>query len=225
MSDELVTRIEQNENIKVEPNKEENLKASSTEQNIKSLTIKRQRAVAKQQINAWEQLIPWFLTIACTISLICIAWFLTDNIGWFKENAFDTTDLNNDYRLYVYHLHLSMIKRSVGLFSGFAMMFVGAAVCFYIVKSKTNVGVTSTNISFNLVTASPGIIAMVLGGSLIIFSIWSKDSFDPLPLGQKGKIEDKPKIESNSSNTNTSVSESKNSQPGNTYTGNSNTKN
>lgn len=146
----------------------------------------KERLMVRTKPTPWEQFIPWFLTLACTVSLICIAWFLISNVTWFKEGAFNTNEMSNDYRLYIYHLHLSMIKRSVGLFSGFAMMFVGAAVCFYVVKNKTNLGVTSQSISLNLVTASPGIIAMVLGCSLIMFSIWSKDTFDPLPLGNKG---------------------------------------
>jgi hypothetical protein len=134
----------------------------------------------------WERVIPWFLTVASTLALIAIALFLILNVEWFKASVFNQATVTNSYRIYVYHMHLSMIKRSVGLFSGFAMMFVGAGVCFYIVKAKTDVGFKAQPFSLNLITTSPGIIAMVLGAGLIMFTIWSKDDFpppdsDPLP--------------------------------------------
>jgi hypothetical protein len=134
----------------------------------------------------WERIIPWFLTVACTLSLVSIAFFLILNVEWFKASVFNQVNVTSSYKIYVYHMHLSMIKRSVGLFSGFAMMFVGASVCFYIVKAKTDVGFKAQTFSLNLITTSPGIIAMVLGASLIMFTIWSKDDFpspntDPLP--------------------------------------------
>ncbi|HVF42372.1 MAG TPA: hypothetical protein VM936_05160 [Pyrinomonadaceae bacterium] len=124
--------------------------------------------------------------MSCTLSLVCIALFLILNVEWFKSSVFNQVTVTSAYKIYVYHMHLSMIKRSVGLFSGFAMMFVGASVCFYIVKAKTDVGFKAQNFSLNLITTSPGIIAMVLGASLIMFTIWSKDEFpspdtEPLP--------------------------------------------
>jgi len=140
------------------------------------------KAFIRKKESEWERVIPWFLTIACTISLISIALFLILNVEWFKTGAFDHVNITNSYKIYIYHLHLSMIKRSVALFSGFAMMFVGASVCFYIVKTKTDVGFKGQNFSLNLITASPGIIAMILGASLIMFTIWSKDEF-PAPGG------------------------------------------
>lgn len=135
------------------------------------------RGTQPESSSEWERVIPWFLTVACTISLISIALFLILNVQWFKASVFDQAHITNSYKIYVYHMHLSMIKRSVGLFSGFAMMFVGASVCFYIVKAKTDVGFKSQTFSLNLITTSPGIIAMVLGASLIMFAIWSKDDF------------------------------------------------
>lgn len=134
---------------------------------------------AREPVSEWERVIPWFLTAACTLSLISIAFFLIFNVEWFKANVFDQANVTNSYKIYVYHMHLSMIKRSVGLFSGFAMMFVGASVCFYVVKAKTDVAFKAQNISLNLITTSPGIIAMILGAALIMFTIWSKDEFPP----------------------------------------------
>ncbi|HEV7843902.1 MAG TPA: hypothetical protein VGO69_09395 [Pyrinomonadaceae bacterium] len=151
-----------------------------------SQAAQRGRGAQQGKESDWEKIIPWFLTVSCTLSLICIALFLILNVEWFKASVFNQVTVTSSYKIYVYHMHLSMIKRSVGLFSGFAMMFVGASVCFYIVKAKTDVGFKAQTFSLNLMTTSPGIIAMVLGASLIMFTIWSKDEFpspdtDPLP--------------------------------------------
>ena|SRR5215212_2324901 len=151
-----------------EPEKE----ATNSKDDIQTIGVEQD-----EKESSWERIIPWFLTAACTISLISIAVFLILNVEWFKGSVFSQVHITNSYKIYVYHMHLSMIKRSIGLFSGFAMMFVGASVCFYIVKAKTDVGFKAHNLSLNLMTTSPGIIAMILGASLIMFTIWSKDDF------------------------------------------------
>lgn len=131
---------------------------------------------------SWQSKVPWILTISSFIVLLIIGYFLIQNVNWFKDNVFAnlTKDATNlDYQIYAYHMHLSMIKRSVGLFSGFAVMFLGIGVAFYTIKELTTMNVNSTNISGSLVTASPGIIAMVIGAILIILTISSKDDFPP----------------------------------------------
>ena len=90
----------------------------------------------------WNRFVPWFLTIACTITLIVIGVFLIMNIEWYKESVFDkeVLEINKpEYRFYAYHLHLSMIKRSIGLFSGFAIMFLGLGVAFFTLKDNTTI--------------------------------------------------------------------------------------
>lgn len=135
----------------------------------------------------WESVIPWFLTIACTITLAALAWFLIENILWFRTGAIQEADMQDvEYRLHIYHLHLSMIKRSVGLFSGFAIMFLGTGVAFYTMKKETKLGGEGKGITFSLVTASPGIIALAAGCALIISSVASKDEFPPY-TGNKDK--------------------------------------
>ncbi|XOV66336.1 MAG: hypothetical protein ACFHU9_11975 [Fluviicola sp.] len=129
---------------------------------------------------SWLSYIPWFLTIASTFALIAIGLFLISNINWYKTSVFDPkiTDVNSGaYRVRAYDLHLSMIKRSVGLFSGFALMFIGMGVSFFTMRKNTEMQVRSTNLTASLVTASPGIIAVLVGGYLIISTIRSKDSF------------------------------------------------
>ncbi|TSE04001.1 MULTISPECIES: hypothetical protein [Aquimarina] len=127
---------------------------------------------------SWEKYIPWFLTIASSIVLIAIGFFLINNINWFKEGVFENkADLNLEYKVYAYQMHLSMIKRSVGLFSGFALMFLGIGVAFYSLKRQTTLNLEGAGITASLVTASPGIVAMILGAFLIISTIKSKDDF------------------------------------------------
>jgi|SRR6185312_3843424 len=139
--------------------------------------------------SAWTKFVPWFMTGLSVLVLFCIAWFLLENILWFRTTA--TTNgapTDEAYRIYIYHLHLSMIKRSVGLFAGFSLIFVGTSVAFYTLKQDTALGGGTGAFSAKLNTASPGIVAMVLGVALIMFTIHSKDSFPPAPEGQAPQV-------------------------------------
>lgn len=137
----------------------------------------------------WEKNIPWFLTLASSIVLVAIGYFLISNINWFKEGVFNNdADLDLEFKVYAYQMHLSMIKRSVGLFSGFAVMFLGIGVAFYSVKKQTTLNVKGAGITASLVTASPGIVAMVLGAYLIISTINSKDNFPNFEESNKTEI-------------------------------------
>lgn len=130
--------------------------------------------------NKWNKFVPWFLTIACTITLIVIGLFLIQNIEWFKESVFSKgiEDINKpEYRIYAYQMHLSMIKRSIGLFSGFAIMFLGLGVAFFTMKDTTSLNASGGGFTAKIATASPGIIALILGAYLIISTIKSKDNF------------------------------------------------
>lgn len=133
--------------------------------------------------SAWTEFIPWFMTAVSILVLICLAWFLLENVFWFRRTATAiSAPTDAAYRIYIYHLHLSMIKRSVGLFAGFALIFVGTSVAFYTLKQDIALDGAASGFSARLNTASPGIIAMVLGVGLIMFTIHSKDSF-PAPPG------------------------------------------
>jgi hypothetical protein len=72
-----------------------------------------------------------------------------------------------------------MIKRSVGLFSGFALLFLGTGVVFYTLKTDSNIEIHSGGLSGTIATASPGLIAMALGVLLLLGTIASKDDFPP----------------------------------------------
>jgi hypothetical protein len=131
-------------------------------------------------LGKWGDFIPWFITIACSITLLGIAYFLVKNIEWFKSIVSDQNlnmKSNPEFMTYVFHLHLSMIKRSIGLFAGFSIMFLGLGISFYTIKNQIQSDIKMTSVSANLSTTSPGIFAILIGGFLIAFSIYSKDTF------------------------------------------------
>lgn len=130
--------------------------------------------------NKWNRFIPWFLTIACATVLVVIGIFFIDNIQWYKDSVFNNAieEINDpEYRFYAYHLHLSMIKRAIGLFSGFSIMFLGLGVAFFTLKDTTTIAGSGGGFSANIATASPGIIALLVGAYLIVSTIDSKDNF------------------------------------------------
>jgi hypothetical protein len=128
--------------------------------------------------SAWETIIPWFLTIGSSITLISIAFFLIQNIEWFKTNVFNHVSPDNaEFRIYAFQMHLAMIKSSIGLFSGFALIFLGTGVIFFSVKKISNLNVEAENVKFTLATAYPGLIALLLGVIMVLFTIGSKNEF------------------------------------------------
>jgi hypothetical protein len=140
----------------------------------------------KTQLSEWAEFVPWFMTAVSLSVLLCLAWFLFENISWFKNSALSSNLASHEaYRIYVYQLHLSMIKRSVGLFAGFALIFVGTSVAFYTLKETIALSGTAVIGKANITTASPGIIAMLLGVVLIMFTIQSKDTFPAPPEEQR----------------------------------------
>ena len=144
----------------------------------------------KRATRHWEFVIPWFLTTISTVVLFGVAWFLLENLLWLREEALTNYDNSNlSYRSHTYFLYVSSIRRSAGLFSGIALMFLGIGVSFYTLKSQTNLKMGSgENLTFGIVTASPGIIAMVLGVFLIVHNTSSKDKI-PIFEEQQQKTE------------------------------------
>ena len=121
------------------------------------------------------------LAIASISVLIMIAWFLFDSILWFRTETSDLfTDDNLIFQMNVHHLHVSMVKRSIGLLSGFSLTFLGLGVSFYHARSQSRYSVGVANsFSVEAVSASPGILAIVLGVVLLATTIASKDEFVP----------------------------------------------
>ena len=137
----------------------------------------------------WKWFTPWFTMIASTVVLGAIAYFLYDNTYWFRETALRSFPADKVVsRMHILHLHAAMVKRSVGLFSGFSLVFLGLGVVFYHVRSRSSLGVQTPTIGVEVVSASPGVIAIVLGVVLLMTTIASKDSFPPY----LGELRDAP---------------------------------
>ncbi len=138
----------------------------------------------------WEVVIPWFLTLTSTALLIGIAWFLYENLIWLRHDSLvlhGSEDL--EYRSHAYFLYVSSVRRSVGLFSGIALMLLGIGVSFYTIKTQTKLHIGGMEkFTVGLITASPGIIAMLLGVLLIVHNTSSKDK---IPMYEKEKVETK----------------------------------
>ena len=130
---------------------------------------------------SWDTFRPWFLTAASTIVLISIAYFLYDNVMWFRATTFNEESTSHAlvFRLHVHHLHIAMVKRSIGLLAGFSLVFLGLAVAFHHVQSMSGARLQTPALAVEAVSASPGILAVVLGVVLLGFTIGSKDSFPP----------------------------------------------
>lgn len=143
--------------------------------------------------STWNRVIPWFMTALSLTVLFTLAWFLIENIYWFRKvSIVANMPLDPSYRIYVYQLQLAMIKRSVGLFAGFALIFIGTSVAFYTLEREIKIGGKAGAGSAKLSTASPGIVAMLLGVALIMYTIHSKDEFPP-PLNAQPLVH-KPSV-------------------------------
>ena len=148
---------------------------------------------ANPELTPWGKRVPWYLTVASAVTLIAIAAFLVSNIVWFRTKA--TTDVPVDamvFRIHIYHMHLAMIKRSVGLFSGFALLFLGMSVALYHLRSRSRYRIGGTigpqSFAAEAVSASPGVLAIVLGVVLLLGTIMSKDKFAPY-YGEPSTVE------------------------------------
>lgn len=154
------------------------------------VTLKEETATNSEQQESvakhWEFVVPWFLTGVSTLVLCAIGWFLYENLIWLRQETLTHYDNNNlAYRSYTYFMYVSSIRRSAGLFSGIALMFLGIGVSFYTIKSQTNLKISAQKLTFGLVTASPGILAMMLGVFLIAHNTSSKDKIPIYSQEQK----------------------------------------
>lgn len=143
--------------------------------------VEKSNKIQERKPTTWEEMIPWFMTIISVVVLVSLAWFLLDNIYWFRKiSTLPPAPTASSYRIYVYQMHLASINRSVGLFAGFALIFIGTSVSFFTLKKYTHIQGSAGSATAKLSTASPGIVAIVLGTALIMFTIGSKNQF-PAP--------------------------------------------
>lgn len=139
----------------------------------------------EKHMNSWYRYAPWVATISSILFLGLIAYYLFDNTSWFRDAA-DLSDKSTDlgdeggleYRIHVLHLQASQTKRTIALFAGFAILLIGGSISLYTVQSISKMKFSSKPASLQFATASPGIVAMLLGTGLIMFTIQSKDHFN-----------------------------------------------
>ena len=117
------------------------------------------------------------LSIAVLTAIACYLWW---NVEWLKATCAKSLgkDLVMDFSVYM--LHSSLLKRSVGLFAGFALIFVGCAMALYTVREATKLNLTGAGFKAVLASNSPGIVAMLLGVYLMVSTMNSKDEFPAL---------------------------------------------
>lgn len=126
--------------------------------------------------NSWERFVPWYLTLISATVLIGIGWFLVDQIIWLRGQMFDAqTATNLSYRSHQYFLLVSTMRRSAGLFAGISIVLLGIGVVFHVARDRSKLDVSWGGVTLGIVTASPGIIAMVLGTFLVAHNTASKD--------------------------------------------------
>lgn len=139
-----------------------------------------QTAADSRTGSSLEARILWFSTLASALTILALGWFLVSNLKWFQETAFPKDgEFSSLYAIHVHHLFLATLKRSVALFTGFSLTLLGLGVAFYTIKDKSKVTGNVGGASIVIASSSPGIIAMILGVSMIAFTIHSKDSFPP----------------------------------------------
>lgn len=128
--------------------------------------------------STWEKSAPWFLTILSVVSIGLLSYFVIDNINWLKEYV-NKHNAINDSRFFIDVLDrfTSMIKRTIGMFTALCLIFSGMGISAYVMSRQAKVEIKDSNWSFSLITASPGIVAMILGVVLMIVDIQSKDTF------------------------------------------------
>lgn len=130
-------------------------------------------------MSRWEKIAPWFLTLFSILSIIMLSYFVFTNTNWLSTSMKSDQSLaNQDYFLSCYLIYTSMIKRTIGLFSALCLIFIGLGLSAYVTAKQSKIEIKDAKWSVSLATASPGIIALVLGVVLMISDINSKDTFN-----------------------------------------------
>ncbi|MBX9348708.1 hypothetical protein K5M36_16600 [Chromobacterium vaccinii] len=146
----------------------------------------------------WLNLIDCVSPVLILASLVMISLFGYFVIRWVgAENDFfdrisraGAPDCGKDaYWFAVLQENASFFKRSLGILGGLAVMFCGVATSFAVARGHNEVIKNATSeklqniikvegggVGASLVTASPGLVALVCGAFVICFVIASKDS-------------------------------------------------
>ncbi|MFC0350405.1 hypothetical protein [Undibacterium danionis] len=127
---------------------------------------------------SWQRITPWFLMIASSIVIYTIGHFLIQNMEWFRANAtLVISGHSENYQIHILHIHAATLKRLIGFFASFCLIFLGTGVSIYAVQNATKFSGEANSAKLSLVTTSPGIVAMLLGTVLMIYAVTSKDEF------------------------------------------------
>lgn len=127
----------------------------------------------------WNNTIIWIISLCCIGNLLFSSYYFFINVEWFKSSAFspDIEYVNTgEYRTYIFHMQMRLLIRSVGLLSGSSIMMLGMASIFYLWTRETQVAAEHDSFKFSIVSASPGLLAILIGGILLIATIKSKDT-------------------------------------------------
>ncbi|WP_416866769.1 MAG: hypothetical protein ACMVP2_03740 [Imperialibacter sp.] len=127
-----------------------------------------------------QKLTPRLLLITGTLSIAVVSYYLFMNYLWFKEQVFSDSILCVDHPNYVslsLHMHLSFVKNSLGIFTGFILIFIGFGFSFYSIEKTSDIKLKGAGISFSIISNSPGIIAIVIGAFVLTTSITTQANF------------------------------------------------
>lgn len=144
----------------------------------------------------WDKEVLYGLILLFSIALILLFIFLICDIFSSKNYSLPATKPTSyeSYTIYRYIymniLHTNMIKRSVGLFCGFAIMLFGNIISFYVGKKQIKILALSDILKENtkystksdknkiaaaVIIISPAITTLIVGALIMIFSIYSQD--------------------------------------------------
>jgi hypothetical protein len=156
--------------------------------NNRTATARRKSAESTLGNDSFEKKLKYVLIFAlpilCAAAFIYEGIFLYQSMNWY-ETKYGNVGENPDlaYRIYVLLIHTSMVRRSLGIFSGSAILTIGMSIALYTVRQMNRLNLGSRSVTVSIVTASPGLVAMVIGALLIAFSIASKDQFPAYTQG------------------------------------------
>ena len=132
----------------------------------------------------WQRSILTMTAIALFITLGCALIF----IAWTANVLFSLGGMHTDDPLYSWTsmtVLANTTMRVLGIFFGAGCMFAGAATAFYTVGHNTNIsgggGQASSAFQFAIATASPGIIAIVAGATVVVSTVYAKSTFQYTP--------------------------------------------
>jgi len=140
----------------------------------------------------WHHTAPYILTVTSLISLILCAILYWNEITSLNELYTKETLIHLPYAMQVKYITIqaSLIRRASGLLVGLCICFIGLSISLYQEKERSALSAGIGSLRAQLISASPGIICLAIGGLLIFGSIHSKDSIYPYNGPENQKADD-----------------------------------